>query len=119
MLHIPYSGAAPAQIGLLAGQTDLMFDNLASATQQIKASKLRALAVTTASRTPFFSDLPTIAESGLANFDISTWFGIFGPANLPAAITSRLNEELTRAMESSRCVRKICAKRATKVCPGN
>ncbi len=99
MVHIPYSGAAPAQIGLLAGQTDLMFDNLASATQQIKAGKLKALAVTTANRTPFFSELPTISESGLADFDISTWFGIFGPANLPVAITTKLNEELTRAME--------------------
>ncbi len=99
-LHIPYAGAAPAQLGLLAGQTDFMFDNLASATAQIKAGKLRALAVTTAKRATALPDVPTMAEAGLPGFDVSTWFGVFAPAGTPAAIVSRLNEALTTALRS-------------------
>lgn len=100
MVHIPYKGAAPAQLGLLGGQTDLMFDNLASATPQIRGGKLKAFAVTTTQRSAFFPELPTIAESGLAGFDISTWFGVFGPAGMPAAIVDRLNSAFREALES-------------------
>ena len=100
MVHIPYGGAAPAQLGLLAGQTDLMFDNLASATPQIRAGKLKAFAVTTAQRSSFFPELPTVAESGLKGFDISTWFGVFAPAGTPTPIVDRLNAEFTRALSS-------------------
>jgi tripartite-type tricarboxylate transporter receptor subunit TctC len=98
MVHIPYGGAAPAQLGLLAGQTDLMFDNLASATPQIRAGKLKAFAVTTERRSSFFPELPTVAESGLKGFDISTWFGVFAPANTPRPIVDRLNAEFTQAL---------------------
>lgn len=100
MVHIPYNGSVPAQLGLLGGQTDLMFDNLASATPQIKAGKLRALAVTTVNRSPFFSELPTINEAGLTGFDISTWFGVFAPANLPNALVSRLFDDITKALDT-------------------
>jgi len=100
MVHIPYGGAAPAKLGLLAGQTDLMFDNLASAAPQIRAGKLLAFAVTTARRSSFFPDLPTVAESGLAGFDIDTWFGVFAPAGTPAAIVDRLNAEFTRTLDN-------------------
>lgn len=101
IVHIPYAGAAPAQLGLLAGQTELMFDNLASAAPQIRAGKLRAFAVTTAARSASFPDLPTMAEAGgkeLAGFDVSTWFGLFAPAATPPAIVERLNEEFRRAL---------------------
>ncbi|HMN66002.1 MAG TPA: tripartite tricarboxylate transporter substrate binding protein [Burkholderiaceae bacterium] len=100
MVHIPYGGAAPAQLGLLAGQTDLMFDNLASATPQIRAGKLQAFAVTTPQRSSFFPELPTVAESGLKDFDISTWFGVFAPAGTPRPIVDRLNIEFTRALSA-------------------
>lgn len=100
MVHIPYGGAAPAQLGLLAGQTDLMFDNLASATPQIRAGKLQAFAVTTPQRSSFFPELPTVAESGLKDFDISTWFGVFAPAGTPRPIVDRLNTEFTRALSA-------------------
>jgi tripartite-type tricarboxylate transporter receptor subunit TctC len=99
-IHIPYAGAAPAQLGLLSGQTDFMFDNLASATPQIKAGKLKALAVTTPQRAPSLPDVPTMAESGLAGFDVSTWFGVFAPAGTPPAIVSRLNEVMTAALRT-------------------
>ncbi len=100
MVHIPYAGAAPAQLGLLAGQTDLMFDNLASATPNIRAGRLKALAVTTEKRAGSFPDLPTLAEAGLAGFDINTWFGVLAPAGTPPEIVRRLNAEFVRALQS-------------------
>ena len=99
-VHIPYAGAAPAQLGLLAGQTDFMFDNLASATAQIKAGKLKALAVTTPQRAPSMPEVPTMNESGLAGFDVSTWFGVFAPAGTPPAVVARLNETMTAALRT-------------------
>lgn len=102
MVHIPYGGGNPAQLALLSGQVDLNFDNLASASANIKAGKLRALAVTTAKRSPAVPELPTIAESGgaLAGFDIHTWFGLFGPARLPAEVTGKLNKAFVEALAS-------------------
>jgi tripartite-type tricarboxylate transporter receptor subunit TctC len=102
MVHIPYAGGNPAQLALLAGQVDLSFDNLASASANIKAGKLRALAVTTAKRSAAVPELPAIAESGgaLAAFDIHTWFGLFGPARLPAEVTQRLNQAFVDALGS-------------------
>ncbi len=99
-VHIPYAGAAPAQLGLLAGQTDFMFDNLASATAQIKAGKLRALAVTTAQRASAMPDVPTMADAGLVGFDVSTWFGVFAPAGTPPEIVTRLNSAFGAALRS-------------------
>lgn len=103
MVHIPYAGGNPAQLALLSGQVDLNFDNLASASANIKAGKLRALAVTTAKRSPAVPELPTIAEAGgaLAGFDIHTWFGLFGPAKLPAETTQRLNKAFVEALGSA------------------
>ena len=105
MVHIPYAGGNPAQLALLGGQVDLNFDNLAAASANIKAGKLKALAVTTAKRSSAMPDVPTIAEAGrslgLGSFDIDTWFGIFGPAHLPADVTARLNKAFVDAIESS------------------
>jgi tripartite-type tricarboxylate transporter receptor subunit TctC len=105
MVHIPYPGGNPAQLALLAGQVDLNFDNLAAASANIKAGKLSALAVTTAQRSSAMPEVPTIAEAGarlgLARFDIDTWFGIFGPAHLPAETTSRLNKAFVDALASA------------------
>jgi tripartite-type tricarboxylate transporter receptor subunit TctC len=102
-LHIPYAGAAPAQLGLLAGQTDFMFDNLASAAPRIREGKVRALAVTTRARAASFPDIPTMAQAGdklgLKDFEVSTWFGIFAPAKTPATIVARLNTEFVNALK--------------------
>ncbi|MGV3655186.1 MAG: Bug family tripartite tricarboxylate transporter substrate binding protein [Noviherbaspirillum sp.] len=104
MVHIPYGGAAPAQMGLLAGQTDLMFDNLASATPNIRAGKLKPLAVTTSVRAAALPNLPTIseagAEQGLKGFDINTWFGVLAPAKTPEAIIAKLNAEILKALQA-------------------
>jgi tripartite-type tricarboxylate transporter receptor subunit TctC len=83
---------------LVAGRIQLMFDNLASSLGQVRAGKVKALAVTTAARTALAPELPTIAESGLPGFDISTWFGVFAPAGTPLSIVQRLHEELSRAL---------------------
>jgi tripartite-type tricarboxylate transporter receptor subunit TctC len=104
MVHIPYAGAAPAQLGLLGGQTELMFDNLASAAPSIRAGKLRAFAVTTAGRATAFPELPTMAEAGgkeLAGFDVSTWFGVLAPAGTPAPVVARLHDEFRKALASA------------------
>ena len=100
MVHIPYKGAAPATADLLGGQVHLMFDNLASALPNVKAGKLRALAVTTLARSEAIPELPTIAESGLPGFDLSTWFGLMVPAGTPPEIVARLNAEIVRALDA-------------------
>ncbi|HSS29224.1 MAG TPA: tripartite tricarboxylate transporter substrate binding protein [Usitatibacter sp.] len=100
MTHVPYKGAAPAMTDLIGGRLQLMFDNLASSLVQIKAGKVRALAVTTAKRTELAPELPTIAESGLPGFDINTWFGLFVPAGTPPAIVERLHGEFAGALQA-------------------
>jgi tripartite-type tricarboxylate transporter receptor subunit TctC len=103
-VHIPYAGGPPAQLALVSGQVDYNFDNLAAASANIKSGKLKALAVTTARKSSAMPELPTVAEAGaklgLKDFDISTWFGLFGPAGLPAATTQRLNKAFTEALAS-------------------
>jgi len=105
MTHIPYAGGSPAQLALLSGQVDLNFDNLATASANIRSGKLKAIAVTTRTRSSAMPELPTIAESGkrqgLAGFEIDTWFGLFGPAKLPADVTQRLNKAFVEALASA------------------
>ena len=107
MTHVPYKGAAPAMQDLVGGQIQLMFDNLASALGQVRAGKVKGLAVTTAKRTSLAPDLPAIAESGLPGFDISTWFGIFVPAGTPRDVVDRLHAEFTRALAAPDVREKI------------
>lgn len=103
-VHIPYAGGPPSQLALVSGQVDFSFDNLASAAVNIRSGKLKALAVTTTARPAAMPELPTLAEAGaaqgLAGFDISTWFGLFAPAGLPAEQTARLNQGFTAALAS-------------------
>ena len=101
MVHIPYKGAPPAVADLLAGRVQLMFDNLASALPNVRAGKLRALAVTTLRRSSALPDLPTLDESGLQGFDMTTWWGLMGPAKLPPDVVQRLSVEILKAMDSA------------------
>jgi tripartite-type tricarboxylate transporter receptor subunit TctC len=98
MAHVPYKGSAPAMQDLVGGQIQAMFDNLASALGPMRAGKVKGLAVTTAQRSALAPDLPTIAESGLPGFDISTWFGVFAPAGTPRDVVERLHAEFIRAL---------------------
>ena len=104
MVHIPYPGGNPAQLALLSGQVDLTFDNLASASANIKSGKLRAIAVTPARRASAMPEVPTIAEGGkafgLAHFEIDTWFGLFGPAKLSPETTQRLHKAFADALNT-------------------
>jgi tripartite-type tricarboxylate transporter receptor subunit TctC len=104
MVHIPYAGGNPAQLALISGQVDLNFDNLAAASANIRSGKLRAIAVTTTARSSAMPEVPTIAESGkatgLAGFNINTWFGLFGPAKMPADLTRKFNKAFVDALQS-------------------
>jgi tripartite-type tricarboxylate transporter receptor subunit TctC len=100
MIHIPYKGSAPALTDLIGGQVQLMFDNIPSSLPQVRAGKLRALAVTGPRRSPVLPDLPTVAEAGLSGFSITSWFALFAPAGTPAKILIRLNKEAAKAIAS-------------------
>ena len=100
MLHIPYKGSAPAVTDLLGGQVESMFDNAPSALPHIKAGKLRPIAVTSAQRSPFLPDVPTIAESGYPGFDVQSWFALVAPAGTPKPIITQLNAALNKALNS-------------------
>jgi tripartite-type tricarboxylate transporter receptor subunit TctC len=101
MVHIPYKGSAPAVADLLAGRVHLMFDNLASALPNIQAGKVRALAVTTVRRSSFLPELPTLDESGLQGFDMTTWWGLMAPAKTPPPVVERLAAEAAKALASA------------------
>ena len=102
MVHIPYAGGSAAQLALVSGQVDLNFDNLAAAAANIKSGKLRALAVTSATRSSAMPELPTVAEAGAADgltrFDIGTWFGLFGPARLTPEVLARVHRAFVDAL---------------------
>ena len=101
MLHFPYRGSGPALLDLIGGTMDVMFDNLPSALPQIKAGKLKALAVTSAQRSAALPDVPTVAEAaGLKGFDASSWFGLLAPAGTPPEIVNRIQQETAKAFES-------------------
>ena len=98
-VHIPYNGGNPAQLALLSGQVDYNIDNLATAAANIRAGKLRALAVTTAQRSSVLPDVPAMAET-LPGFEIDTWWGLIAPAGTPADTVRRLNTAFTEALRS-------------------
>jgi len=99
LLHVPYKGSGPLTSDLIAGQVSMSFDTITPVLPQIKAGKLRALAVTTAARSPALPEVPTLAESGLANFDQGTWFGVLAPAATPREIVGKLNAEIVRILK--------------------
>ncbi len=96
-VHIPFNGGNPAQLALLSGQVDLNFDNLATAAPNIKAGKLKALAVTTAQRASALPDIPAMAET-LKGFEVDTWWGLVAPANTPPAMLTRLHQAFSAAL---------------------
>jgi len=100
MVHIPYKGSAPALADLMAGRVQLMFDNLASALPSVKSEKVRALAVTTQTRSGFLPQLPTLEESGLKGFDMTTWWGVSAAAKTPQPVVDRLSAEILKAMDA-------------------
>jgi tripartite-type tricarboxylate transporter receptor subunit TctC len=98
--HVPYKGSAPALTDVIAGQAALMFDTMLSAMPHVKSGKLRALAVTSAARSPAAPELPTIAESGLPGYEAIAWNGLLAPAGTPKDVITKLNAELKKALET-------------------
>jgi tripartite-type tricarboxylate transporter receptor subunit TctC len=98
MNHVPYKGAGPAMQDLIGGQVDLMFDGMGSSAPQIRANKLRALAVTTPSRSPAFPEIPTMKEAGVPGYEVTTWYGIWAPAGTPVDIVNKLQAEVAKAL---------------------
>ncbi|MDO8251209.1 MAG: tripartite tricarboxylate transporter substrate binding protein [Rhodoferax sp.] len=100
MVHIPYRGIAPAFTDLIGGQTQAMFPGLAAAVPHIRSGRVRPLAVTGLQRHPQFKDVPTLDESGFKGFDAQQWYGVVGPAGMPAAIVKQLNETLATVLRA-------------------
>ncbi len=98
MVHIPYRGVAPAFTDLIGGQTQAMFPGLAGAIPHIRSGRVRPLAVTGLARHPLLKDVPTLDESGFKGFDAMQWYGVLGPAHMPAAIVKTLNESLNQVI---------------------
>ena len=98
MVHIPYRGIAPAFTDLIGGQTQAMFPGLAAALPHIRSGRVRPLAVTGLQRHPQFKDLPTLDESGFKGFDAQQWYGVVGPAGMPAPIVKQLNDTLATVL---------------------
>ena len=98
MVHIPYRGIAPAFNDLIGGQTDAMFPGLAAATPHIRGGQVRPLAVTGLQRHPQFKDVPTLIEAGMKGFDAQQWYGVVGPAGMPAPVVKHLNETLATVL---------------------
>ncbi len=100
MTHVPFKGSAPSILALVGGQIDLSFSTIALTLPQVKAGRIRALAVTAPQRVPALPDMPTMIEAGVPGFESQQWFALFGPAALPRDIIVRLNAEVTRLLES-------------------
>ena len=97
--HVPYKGSAPALADLMGGQVQFMFDNMPAAWPQVQAGKLRALAVTTKKRSPTAPDLPTMEESGVAPFDVTSWFGMVAPKGTPKDVIDKVNKAMNAAFD--------------------
>ena len=98
VLHVPYRGSAPAMTALLSGEVNFMFDNLSPALPQIQSGKVRALAVTSATRSSALPDVPTMKEAGIDGFEVTAWFGLLVPRGTPAAVVQRLEAECAKAV---------------------
>jgi len=113
MTHIPYRGSGPALLDMVAGNMDVMFDNLPSSMAQIKAGKLKALAVTSSQRSAALPDVPTVEEAGhLKGFEASSWFGLLAPAGTPQDIVNRIQQEVAKSLNTPAIKEKLLAQGA-------
>ncbi len=110
--HIPYRGAAPAMQDLMSGQISLVFTSLPSVAGSIRSGALRGVAVTSAQRSSTFPQIPTIAESGFKDFDVSPWFGLFAPSKTPAQLVRKMNQDIQEVLKSRDVIEKFQAQGA-------
>ena len=99
MSHVPYKGSAPAVIAIIAGEIDVLFDNLPNVLQQVRAGKMRAIAVTGTQRSTLLPMLPTVAESGVPDYEVTVWFGMQVPAGTPKPLVERMNQDIARILK--------------------
>jgi tripartite-type tricarboxylate transporter receptor subunit TctC len=118
ILHIPYKGSGPGIAGLLGGEVSMMFSNVADIGPQIRAGKVRALAVTVPRRASMLPDVPTMPEAGLADFEITSWFGLLVPAGTPSPVVGRLNAETVKVLNRTD-VKATLAAQGLEVLPGS
>jgi tripartite-type tricarboxylate transporter receptor subunit TctC len=107
MAHVPYRGAGPAMNDLIAGQVPVMFDNLPTSIEQIKAGKARALGVTTKERVKQMPDIPTLHEQGLTGYETYSWQALFAPAKTPKAVVDRINAEVIKALKDPALLKRL------------
>ena len=117
-VHVPYKGSGPALPDLIAGRTQYMIDIIVSALPQVQSGKLRALAVTTTKRYPTLPELPTVAESGLPGYEAAQWYGLFAPAGTPAAITKKVETDVSQLLDN-KTLRTGLAQRGAEMMYGN
>ena len=101
MTHVPYKVSPQGVTDLIGGQVHLMFDNASSIGPHVKGGRVRGLAITSAKRSPSYPELPSVAESGVPNFEVVAWGGIIAPGGIPKAIVNRLNAEVNKALTAS------------------
>lgn len=107
MVHVPYKGSAPAVSDLLGGQISIMFDNLPSVIPHVRSGKLRAIAISTATRSADLPDVPTIAEAGVPGYEATSWFGMFAPAGTPAPVLAKISTALGKVLANAEVKKKI------------
>lgn len=107
MTHVPYKGTGPSMTDLAAGQVHVLFDSIVTAMPQARAGRVRALAVTSAQRSPLAPELPTVAESGLPGFTATTWFGLYGPARLQPPLVARIHQAFAQAVQAPAVVQAM------------
>ena len=115
MVHFPYSGSGPALLSLVSGDMDVMYDNLPSSMQLIKAGKLKALAVTSAQRSAAIPDVPTVEQAGgaaMKGYDATSWFGLLAPAGTPPDVVSRIQQEVAKSFNTPAIKEKMLAQGA-------
>jgi tripartite-type tricarboxylate transporter receptor subunit TctC len=109
VVHVPYKGGGPAMTELLAGQVQLLFNSIPSVLPQVKAGRLKALAVGSARRSPAMPDVPTVAESGVPGYEYATWYGLFTPAGTPRAVIAQLNKAVAAALKNPELAQSLAA----------
>ncbi|MGQ3001148.1 MAG: Bug family tripartite tricarboxylate transporter substrate binding protein [Hydrogenophaga sp.] len=98
--HVAYKGSSPALLDLTSGRIEMAFESMPVVLQLVRSGKLKALAVTTPKRSSLLPDVPTVAEAGLPGFDVTIWYGVFGPAGMPADVTTKLNQSINAAIRT-------------------
>ena len=107
MTHIPYKGSAPATMAILAGEIDVLFDNIPNSLPQLKAGKMKAIAVTGTQRSVLFPSVPTVAESGVPGYEVNVWFGMQLPGGTPNPLVERMNRDIVRVLKEPAIVKRF------------